>query len=104
MAMTSLRPNMMPFTRWMAESVDLLEQSPAAAPTDKRFAAWVRLQRLVEEAGSAFGFNDPNCSVSLNQPRVQLTLRAFDKQLKACKANIPPGVANGNYRTSTLQG
>lgn len=85
----SLRlPNMLRFSSWMAECVEYLEKSENAAPTDKQFIAWVKLQRIVDECGSALALDDPrDTNVTLADQRVQATLAAFEKQLEAWKRN-----------------
>ena len=85
----SLRlPNMLRFSSWMAEGLNVLEKSPDAAPTDKRFVAWVKLQRIVEECGCAIALDDPyDSNVSLADRHVQTKLGACEKQLDAWRAN-----------------
>ena len=95
---TSLRrPNMLRLSSWMAECIDYLEASPDAAPTDKRFVAWVKLQRLIEECGNALSFDDPSASPSLAESRVQLMLKGFEKQMENWKNSIAPGVMNRRH-------
>lgn len=81
----SLRlPNMLRFSSWMAECVKLLETSENAAPTDTRFVAWVKMQRIVEECGSALALDDPSESnITLADQRVQAMLSGGEKQLDA---------------------
>lgn len=93
--MSLRQPNMMRFTSWMAECVECLENSSEAAPTDKRLAAWVKLQRIMEETVTSFALDDPDATVSLVDPRVQLRLKGFEKQLEEWKKNIDPHVMNG---------
>ena len=88
------RPNMLRFTNWMGECVEFLEKSPEACPTDRRLAEWVKIQRIAEEAGTAFAFDDPSATVSLMEPRVQFTLKGFEKQLDDWKKQLPPGTMN----------
>ena len=85
----SLRlPNMLRFSNWMAEAVEVLEKSPHAAPTDKRFVAWVKMQRIVEESGTALSLDDPSeDNVSLADERVQAILRGCEKQLDTWRRN-----------------
>ena len=72
----------------MAEALEELEKSPLAAPTDKRFVAWVKLQRIVEECGSALALDDPyEANTSLADKRVQAMLGGCEKQLDAWRAN-----------------
>lgn len=89
---------MLRFTSWMAECMDFLENSPGAAPTDKRLVAWARLQCIMEEFGTTFAFDDPNDTVSLIEPRVQLMLKGFEKKLDNWKSNISSLVLNGKSR------
>jgi hypothetical protein len=85
----SLRlPNMLRFSSWMADCVEYLENSEFAAPTDKRFVAWVKMQRIVEECGSALALDDPSGSnVTLADQRIQATLSVCEKQLDAWRRN-----------------
>ena len=85
----SLRlPNMLRFSSWMAEALEVLENPAYAAPSDKRFVAWVKLQRIVEECGSALALDDPHGSeISLADKRVQAMLGGCEKQLDAWRAN-----------------
>lgn len=91
------RPNMLRLSNWMAECIDYFEASPDAAPTDKRFIAWVKLQRLMEECGNAFSFDDPSTSPSLAESRIQLMLKGFEKQMENWKNSIAPGVMNRRH-------
>lgn len=78
----SLRlPNFLRWSSWMAECSVVLRTSPDAAPTDKRFVAWVQLQRLVEECGTSFALDSPDDTVSLTDERAQLMLQSYEKQL-----------------------
>ena len=86
----------------MDECLNFLETSPEAAPNDKRFVAWIRIQRLVEEVAMTFSLDDPGNTASLCDTRVQQMLKGFEKQLddlmKSMKA--APGVLNGECITS----
>ena len=73
----------------MSESLDFLEKSPFAASTDKRFAARIRLQQLVEEVGPSVGLDDPFQRASLSEGRTQLALKTFGKQLEQWEATVP---------------
>ena len=80
----SLRlPNFLRYSSWMADCCIVLKTSPDAAPTDKRFVAWVQLQRLVEECGTNFALDSPDDTVSLSDERAQLMLHNYEKQLEA---------------------
>ena len=80
----SLRlPNFLHFSTWMADCCEVLRKSLDAAPTDKRFVAWVQLQRVVEECGTNFALDSPDETVSLADERAQLMLQSYEKQLEA---------------------
>lgn len=90
----SLRvPNFLRYSSWMADCSEVLRTSPDAAPTDKRFVAWVQLQRLVEECGTNFALDSPDNTVSLADERTQLMLQNYEKQLEAWKQHA---VSNDN--------
>ena len=80
----SLRlPNFLRYSSWMADCSTVLKTSPDAAPTDKRFVAWVQLQRLVEECGTNFALDSPDDTVSLADERAQIMLQSYEKQLES---------------------
>ena len=92
----SLRlPNALRFTSHMAECLNVLETSPDAAPTDRRFAAWVRIQRIVEDCVNSFSLDDPESTVSLDDIRIQGLLKGYEGQMKEWRKNLKPGVLNG---------
>lgn len=90
----SLRlPNFLRWSSWMADCSEVLRTSPDAAPTDKRFVAWVQLQRIVEECGTNFALDSPDDTVSLADERAQLMLQNYEKQLEAWRQHA---VSNEN--------
>lgn len=74
---------MLTFTPFMERCLNYLKESPNAAPTDKKLAAWVELQRLSEEIADSFrrgsspadppSFEDPSTRAA-----VDLLSRKFD--------------------------
>lgn len=86
------RPNLIRWTSFMAESVDILENSPEAAPTDKILCQWVRSQRIAEEVGISFSMDDPSASISIADPKVQYALKGFEQELDKWSSSIPPDV------------
>ena len=103
----SLRlPNALRFTSHMSECLDVLESSPDAAPTDRRFAAWVRIQRIIEECVNSFSLDDPESTVSLSDVRNQNLLKGYEKQLAEWRKNLRPGVSNSflevNYHVNNV--
>ena len=90
----SLRlPNFLRYSSWMADCAVVLRTSPDAAPTDKRFVAWVQLQRLVEECGTNFALDSPDDTVSLTDERAQLMLQSYEKQLEVWRQHA---ISNDN--------
>ncbi|KAI9650505.1 hypothetical protein NHQ30_000521 [Ciborinia camelliae] len=86
------RPNLIRWTSFMAESVDILENSPEAAPTDKILCQWVRSQRIAEEVGIQFSMDDPGASISIADPKVQYALKGFEQELDKWSSSIPPEI------------
>lgn len=79
----SLRlPNFLRYSSWMADCCEVLKSSPDSTNTDKRFVAWVQLQRLVEECGTNFALDSPDETVSLADERAQLMLRGYGKRME----------------------
>ena len=90
----SLRlPNFLRWSSWMADCSEVLRTSPDAEPTDKRFVAWVQLQRIVEECGTNFALDSPDETVSLADERAQLMLHNYEKQLEAWRQQA---ISNGS--------
>ena len=90
----SLRlPNFLRYSSWMADCSVVLRTSPDAAPTDKRFVAWVQLQRIAEESGTSFALDSPDDTVSLADERAQLMLRNYEKRMEAWRQHA---VSNDN--------
>jgi hypothetical protein len=83
------RPNLVRWTPFMAESVDVLETSPDAAPSDKYLCHLVWTHRLFEEVGAQFSFDDPSATVDLNSPRSQHVLKALERDLDKYRAAVP---------------
>ena len=93
LAMRVRGPNILSFNSWMAESLLLLDKSPLLV--DQRIAAWVRLQRIADEATTAFGLDDASTSFSLDELRMQVTLRSFDRRMEEWKQSTAQGVLDG---------
>ena len=84
------RPNILLFNSWMEECVGILEKSQLL--DDKRTLAWLKLQRIADEANTAFGFDDASTSFSLSELRMQMILRIFDRRMQDWKNSIPAEV------------
>lgn len=89
------RPNMLRFSNYMLECIEFLENSPNAGLNDHRLVSLIQLQRIMEECSTSFAFDDPSAAISLDEPRIQLMLKGFEKKLKLWREDLLPGVMNG---------
>ncbi|OCK80575.1 hypothetical protein K432DRAFT_434659 [Lepidopterella palustris CBS 459.81] len=101
LAMRLRRPNILLFNSWMGECLTLLDKSPIML--DKRMAAWVKLQRIVDETTLSFGFDDASTSFSLTELRMQVILRQFERQMDDWKRSLSPGIYNNSLNIAYHQ-
>lgn len=99
-SMAQRRPNLLRYTMFMSECVEVLESSPEAAPSDKVLCQWVKLQKIAEEIGIGFAFDDPNATVSIDDTRVQFSLKGFARQLEEWRSKCPPEAFHGMIQES----
>ncbi|KAL1842097.1 hypothetical protein VTJ49DRAFT_6079 [Mycothermus thermophilus] len=83
------RPNLLRWTPFMAECMDVLSSSPDAAPTDKYLVDVVWMHRLADEIGIHFSADDPAATPSPAEPRTQYLLRWFESKLERYRTSIP---------------
>jgi len=91
-AMGLRRPNLIRWSPFMADSLDVLESSPEAAPSDRVLCQWVRSQHIAEEVGTSFSMDDPLATVSISDQKVQYALKGFERDLEKWSSQIPPDV------------
>lgn len=84
------RPNILLFNSWMEECVTMLQKSKLL--DDRKTIALLKLQRIADEANTAFGFDDASTSFSLSELRMQIILRIFDRRMQDWKKSIPEEV------------
>lgn len=84
------RPNLVRWSPFMSECVEVLENSPDAAATDKYFCHLVWTHRLAEEVGMQFALDDPTAVITLTDPRTQYALRGLERDLEKYSASISP--------------
>ncbi|KAF2122817.1 hypothetical protein BDV96DRAFT_8152 [Lophiotrema nucula] len=89
-AMRLRRPNILLYNSWMEECLSLLQKSPLL--DDRRVVAWLKLQRIADEANTAFGFDDASTSFSLSELRLQVILRMFERKMQDWKKSLPQEV------------
>ncbi|KAL7928094.1 hypothetical protein V8C35DRAFT_333723 [Trichoderma chlorosporum] len=97
-SMSLHRPNLIRWTPFMTESLEILETSPDAAPTDKYFCHLVWTHRLAEEVGSQFSLDDPSTMVNITDTRTQYALRALERDLDKYIASIPKNLMQHTLR------
>ncbi|KAL7946699.1 hypothetical protein V8C42DRAFT_293674 [Trichoderma barbatum] len=97
-SMSLHRPNLIRWTPFMTECLEILETSPDAAPTDKYFCHLVWTHRLAEEVGSQFSLDDPSTMVNITDARTQYALRALERDLDKYIASIPKNLMQHTLR------
>ena len=84
------RPNILLFNAWMGECETMLIKSPKTE--DKRLIAWLHLQRIADEAYTAFGFDDASTSFELSALRLQAILKIFERRMQEWRKAVPDEV------------
>lgn len=88
-AMSLHRPNLIRWTSFMAESMEVLETNPDAAPTDKYFCHLVWTHQLGEQIGTQLSMDDLDTVVDIADARTQYALRALERDLERYRAGVP---------------
>lgn len=89
------RPNLIRWTSYMKECLDVLESSPGAIKSDIVLCAWVRSQHIAEEIGYEFSMDDPSAKVSISDDKVNYALKKFEQDLANWRAEVPVGARSG---------
>ncbi|KAH8603081.1 hypothetical protein B0O99DRAFT_605034 [Bisporella sp. PMI_857] len=84
------RPNLIRWSPFMTDCLNVLERSPEAAPSDKILCQLVRSQQIAEEIGTQFSMDDPSANVNIADPKVQYALKGFERDLTRWTNHIPP--------------
>ncbi|KFA66283.1 hypothetical protein S40285_01892 [Stachybotrys chlorohalonatus IBT 40285] len=83
------RPHLVRWTPFMTESVDVLQTSPDAAPTDKYFCHLIWTHRMAEEIGGNLMTEDEDYTATITDLRVQHSLKAMERDLRKYRAAVP---------------
>ncbi|CUS14602.1 unnamed protein product, partial [Tuber aestivum] len=102
-SMALRKPNMLRFTPFMAECVQELETNPGAEKTDISLANLVKVQKIAEDVGNEFAFDQVDAVVNLQEERVQLKLQEFNRKLKTWREELPENAWHRNTTTSQLE-
>jgi len=90
LSMRFKRPNILLFNSWMEECLIMLQKSKSLE--DKRIVAQLKLQRIADEANTAFGFDDASTSFTLSELRMQIILRIFERRMQEWRNSVPEDV------------
>ncbi|KAK4144925.1 transcriptional regulator WAR1, partial [Dichotomopilus funicola] len=88
-AMALHRPNLLRWTPFMAECVEILQSSPEAAPTDKYLCHLVMSHKVAEDVSIHFSMDDPMSTPNLAEARTQYVLKGLERDLEKCCAAVP---------------
>ena len=89
-AMALHRPNLIRWTSFMAECVEVLTSSPQAAETDPYLYHLVWTHKLAEEIGVQFSMEDMGRASQLTELRTQHVLRGLERELEKYRAGVSP--------------
>ncbi|KAF2862602.1 hypothetical protein K470DRAFT_255890 [Piedraia hortae CBS 480.64] len=84
------RPNLVRWSNYMKECIEVLESHPDAGPSDKLFSQYVKVQRICEDIGLHFFMDDSTANININDPKIGFALTVLERQLQEWKENIPP--------------
>jgi hypothetical protein len=93
------RPNLIRWSSFMKECVEVLETSPEAAPTDQYFCHLVWTHKLAEEVGIQFSMDDPAFQVSIADTRTQFALKGLERDLETYRGKVPPDQIHREWPT-----
>ncbi|PVH93472.1 hypothetical protein DM02DRAFT_619267 [Periconia macrospinosa] len=79
------RPILLRWTKYMEESVKILETSPDAFPSDKILCQHVKMAHIGENISVSFCMDDPSVEVAITEPKVVYALKIFENELKQLK-------------------
>lgn len=88
------RPNLLRWSNYMKECVEILETSPDAYPSDKLFCQHVKVQHICEDISMQFMMDDNTATISITDPKVTYALNVLENDLKTWVENIPPECRN----------
>ena len=93
-SMVLRRPNLLRWTNYMKECIDVLETSSDALPSDKLFCQHIKVQYICENIGMQFLMDDNTATVSITDPKVTYQLNVLENDLKNWSYNIPTECRN----------
>lgn len=79
------RPILVRWTKYMEESVTILETSPEALPSDKILCQHVKMAHIGESISIQFCMDDPSVEVAISEPKVIYALKIFENELQVLR-------------------
>lgn len=79
------RPILLRWTKYMEESVKILETSPDAFPSDKLLCQQVKMAHIGENISVQFCMDDPSIEIAISEPKVIYALKIFENELQQLK-------------------
>ncbi|KAL6704461.1 hypothetical protein ACN47E_008205 [Coniothyrium glycines] len=76
------RPILLRWTKYMEESVRILETSPEALPSDRLLCQQVKMAHIGENISIQFCLDDPSMEVTISEPKVIYALKIFENELQ----------------------
>ena len=89
------RPNLIRWTPFMTECMEVLRTSPEAAPTDAYFCHLVWTHKIAEEVSVQFQLDDPTYPINVADNKTQHALRGFEYDLEKYSNKIPVELQQG---------
>lgn len=83
------RPILLRWTRYMEESVNMLETSPEAFPSDRILCQHVKMAHIGEEISVQFSMDDPALDIAISEPKVVYALKVFENELRTLQSQRP---------------
>lgn len=95
------RPILLRWTKYMEESIKLLETSSEALPSDKLLCQQVKMAHIGENISIQFCMDDPSMEVAISEPKVIYALKIFENELQLLKdENAKLGAVDREYDPS----
>lgn len=91
------QPTLYRWNSYIDESVNTLENSSDAAPSDRVLCQWVRRQHLVEEVMEKLHIDELIDTTSTSDPIIHNILKTFEESLDSWRKNIPEEVVSCEF-------
>ncbi|MCJ1286487.1 hypothetical protein MMC26_005833 [Xylographa opegraphella] len=88
-AQSTRRANLIRWSIYSEECLQLLETSADALPSDQTLCHWVRLQRVADEIGEQFKVEDPTVLDGLDDTKMRHMVQGFEAQWRECILRTP---------------